>query len=132
MERTLGDVHAVCRFRLVQVQQIAETQHLHFVGPKNVQRPCSLWTEGLCSVICTTPAGNLSSRHVLSLYDMNIYSFHCDVNRVTRAGHRWTDTTGNKTMLRDSSDRIQKSTPYLMRSATTNTTTMRAMAMKRI
>jgi hypothetical protein len=36
MERTLRDIHAVRRFRLVQVQQIAETQHLHFVGPKDV------------------------------------------------------------------------------------------------
>jgi hypothetical protein len=39
--------------------------------------------------------------------------------------------TGSKTMLRDSSDQIQKSASYLMRSATMNSTTIRTEAMNR-
>jgi len=50
---------------------------------------------------------------------------------VMRTGPRWTDMIGSKTMLRDSFHQIQKSASYLMRSATTNNTTIRTEAMNR-
>ena len=80
MERTLGDAHAACGFCLIQVQQVAETQCLHLVGSKDMERTRGLRTQGLHPFICTALTGNLSSWHVISWYDMNIYSFRLNVN----------------------------------------------------
>ena len=75
MERALGDAHAGSSFCLVQADKVAQTQCLHLIGAKDVGAFLHFRTLPLEPSIQRTSPCYLSSCHIVSTYDMNIYSF---------------------------------------------------------